>query len=131
MRRQCSDGDGYVDAGSHKNRALHANEREQQTAAHQTGSARPERIDVIEQAHGGADLPGALNKMRNQNWQGGAHQQRRDDDKQQIDSGHGGQRPIDDERADLFKDAQRHNTEGGGAYFDRRQQRQQTDTALL
>ena len=84
---------------------MHPKEGKQYRAAYDTGHARSEGIDVVEQAHGAADLSGVSNEMRDQNRKCRTHQQCRNDDEQQVGGGHCGKWPVHDQRPNLLENA--------------------------
>jgi hypothetical protein len=69
--------------------------------------------------------------MRDKDRQGGAHQQRRNEDQQEVDRCQHHQRQIRDQVADLIKHRERDHTERGGQQFDHAQKQQRPDISPL
>ena len=131
MRDERADRDRGIESDRHQERAVRAEERKQQQRAGEAGGAGAQRIDVVEEPDGAADVTRAAHQVADQHGQRGSHQQRRYDDERKVDGRHRRQRPSGRRLADKFEDCEGAEAESGGGKLDRREQRQQRNAGPL
>ena len=113
-------------------RALHAEEREQQHRANETGGAGAERVDVVEEAHGAADaLPERRTRWATSTGSVAPISSVGTSTRPRLTAAIAGSGQAGGQLADLVEDRQREDAESAGQDFDNGKQRQQRNAAPL